>query len=45
MSVGSSDSLYVVGSLDEAITMRSMRYYPIDIETSVVRSHKAICGW
>ncbi|XP_062518678.1 disco-interacting protein 2 homolog C-like [Corticium candelabrum] len=40
----SSDSLYVVGSLDEAITMRSMRYYPIDIETSVVRSHKAICG-
>jgi hypothetical protein len=41
---GCNDSLFVVGSLDEAITMRSMRYYPIDIETSVVRCHKTICG-
>eukprot|EP00118_Oscarella_pearsei_P010627 m.66278 g.66278 ORF g.66278 m.66278 type:complete len:1520 (+) comp35377_c0_seq1:125-4684(+) len=42
---GSSlDSLFIVGSLDEAMTVREMRYYPIDIETTVVRCHKAICG-
>lgn len=37
------DALFVVGSLHEALTLRGMRYHPIDIENSVVRSHKSIC--
>ncbi|XP_039883872.1 disco-interacting protein 2 homolog A isoform X8 [Simochromis diagramma] len=36
------DALYVVGSLDETLELRGMRYHPIDIETSVIRSHKSI---
>ncbi|KAM4626429.1 disco-interacting protein 2 homolog A isoform 2-T2 [Discoglossus pictus] len=36
------DALYVVGSLDETLELRGMRYHPIDIETSVTRSHKNI---
>ncbi|KAG8559325.1 hypothetical protein GDO81_017305 [Engystomops pustulosus] len=36
------DALYVVGSLDETLELRGMRYHPIDIETSVIRSHKNI---
>ncbi|XP_072432282.1 disco-interacting protein 2 homolog C isoform X2 [Chiloscyllium punctatum] len=36
------DALYVVGALDEAMELRGMRYHPIDIETSVIRSHKSI---
>ncbi|XP_038643566.1 disco-interacting protein 2 homolog A-like isoform X3 [Scyliorhinus canicula] len=36
------DALYVVGSLDETLELRGMRYHPIDIETSVLRSHKSI---
>ncbi|XP_064833066.1 disco-interacting protein 2 homolog A isoform X7 [Oncorhynchus masou masou] len=36
------DALYVVGSLDETLELRGMRYHPIDIETSVIRSHKCI---
>uniref|UniRef100_A0A673CEC4 Disco-interacting protein 2 homolog A n=1 Tax=Sphaeramia orbicularis TaxID=375764 RepID=A0A673CEC4_9TELE len=31
------DALYVVGSLDETLELRGMRYHPIDIETSVIR--------
>uniref|UniRef100_A0A4W5KIW4 Disco interacting C n=1 Tax=Hucho hucho TaxID=62062 RepID=A0A4W5KIW4_9TELE len=34
------DALYVVGALDEAMELRGMRYHPIDIETSVIRTHK-----
>ncbi|XP_041858146.1 disco-interacting protein 2 homolog A-like [Melanotaenia boesemani] len=36
------DALYVVGPLDETLELRGMRYHPIDIETSVIRSHKSI---
>ncbi|XP_028833612.1 disco-interacting protein 2 homolog C-like isoform X2 [Denticeps clupeoides] len=36
------DALYVVGALDEAMELRGMRYHPIDIETSVCRTHKSI---
>ncbi|XP_078700961.1 disco-interacting protein 2 homolog C-like isoform X12 [Branchiostoma floridae x Branchiostoma belcheri] len=37
------DALYVVGSLDETLMLRGMRYHPIDIENSVLRCHKNIC--
>jgi len=36
------DAVFVVGSLDETIMLRGMRYHPIDIENSVVRGHKKI---
>ncbi|XP_076975384.1 disco-interacting protein 2 homolog A isoform X6 [Tamandua tetradactyla] len=36
------DALYVVGSLDETLELRGLRYHPIDIETSVVRAHRSI---
>lgn len=36
------DSLYVVGSRDEAMNIRSLRYHPVDIESTVVRCHKNI---
>ncbi|XP_067595866.1 disco-interacting protein 2 homolog A isoform X5 [Pseudorca crassidens] len=36
------DALYVVGSLDETLELRGMRYHPVDIETSVVRAHRSI---
>ncbi|KAJ8387168.1 hypothetical protein AAFF_G00159800 [Aldrovandia affinis] len=36
------DALYVVGALDEAMELKGMRYHPIDIETSVIRTHKSI---
>lgn len=36
------DAVYVVGSLDELITLRGMNYHPIDIEMSVLRCHKKI---
>lgn len=39
------DALYVVGSLDETLELRGMRYHPIDIETSVVRAHRTIAEW
>uniref|UniRef100_A0A4W5KH84 Disco interacting C n=1 Tax=Hucho hucho TaxID=62062 RepID=A0A4W5KH84_9TELE len=39
------DALYVVGALDEAMELRGMRYHPIDIETSVIRTHKSITEW
>lgn len=34
------DALYVVGSLDETLELRGMRYHPIDIETSVIQAHR-----
>jgi hypothetical protein len=37
------DAVFVVGSLDETIMLRGMRYHPIDIETSVIRCHPKIC--
>jgi len=37
------DAIYIVGSLDETLMIRGMRYHPIDIELSVLRSHKKIC--
>eukprot|EP00069_Balaena_mysticetus_P006562 bmy_18699T0 len=36
------DALYVVGSLDETLELRGMRYHPVDIETSVIRAHRSI---
>uniref|UniRef100_A0A8C9VD86 Disco interacting B n=1 Tax=Scleropages formosus TaxID=113540 RepID=A0A8C9VD86_SCLFO len=36
------DALFVVGSLDEALELRGLRYHPIDIETSVSRAHRSI---
>ena len=36
------DCVYVVGSLDEALNIRSFRYHPADIEATVVRCHKNI---
>uniref|UniRef100_A0A8B9VPV7 Disco interacting protein 2 homolog B n=1 Tax=Anas zonorhyncha TaxID=75864 RepID=A0A8B9VPV7_9AVES len=39
------DALYVVGALDETLELRGLRYHPIDIETSVSRTHRSIlCG-
>ena len=37
------DAIFVVGALDETIKLRGMRYHPMDIEMSVVRSHRKIC--
>ncbi|UYV60395.1 DIP2 [Cordylochernes scorpioides] len=36
------DAVFVVGSLDETIMLRGMRYHPIDIENSILRCHKKI---
>jgi len=38
------DSVYVVGSLDEALSIRGFRYHPADIEATVVRCHKTVVG-
>ena len=39
------DAIFVVGSLEETIMLRGMRYHPIDIENSVLRCHRKICEW
>ena len=39
------DAVFVVGSLDEAIMLRGMRYHPTDIENTVIRCHQKICEW
>ena len=39
------DALFVVGSLDETLMMRGMRYHPTDIENTVLRCHKNVCEW
>lgn len=39
------DAIFVVGSLEETILLRGMRFHPIDIENTVMRSHKKICEW
>jgi len=39
------DAVFVVGSLDETIMLRGMRYHPTDIENTVVRCHPKICEW
>ncbi|XP_016975857.1 disco-interacting protein 2 isoform X1 [Drosophila rhopaloa] len=36
------DAVYVVGAVDEVISLRGMNYHPIDIENSVMRCHKKI---
>merc|ERR1712038_2235376 len=36
------DAVFVVGSLDETLILRGMRYHPIDVENSVMKSHKKI---
>ena len=38
------DSVYVVGSLDEALSIRGFRYHLADIEATVVRCHKSVIG-
>ncbi|GAV07859.1 hypothetical protein RvY_17644-2 [Ramazzottius varieornatus] len=37
------DAVFVVGALDETLLLRGMRFHPIDIETSVLKSDKRIC--
>lgn len=39
------DAVYIVGALEEALIIRGMRYHPIDIENTVIRTHKRICEW
>ena len=39
------DALFIVGSLDEALLLRGLRYHPTDIEMSVIRCHKGIGEW
>lgn len=39
------DAIFIVGALDEAIVLRGLRYHPIDIENSVMRSHRKISEW
>lgn len=39
------DALFVVGSLEETLVLRGMRYHPVDIEASVLRADKRICEW
>jgi len=39
------DAVYIVGSLEETLIIRGMRYHPIDIENTVMRTHKRICEW
>uniref|UniRef100_A0AAQ4PAL7 Disco-interacting protein 2 homolog Bb n=1 Tax=Gasterosteus aculeatus aculeatus TaxID=481459 RepID=A0AAQ4PAL7_GASAC len=36
------DALFVVGSLDETLELRGLRYHPTDIEISVSRAHRSI---
>eukprot|EP00117_Sycon_ciliatum_P046204 scpid7388/ scgid33116/ Disco-interacting protein 2 homolog B len=36
------DSLFLVGALDEALSIRGYRYHPIDLEATAVRCHKSI---
>lgn len=37
--------MFVVGALDETLELRGLRYHPIDIETSVSRTHRSIAEW
>ena len=39
------DAVFVVGGVDETLILRGMRYHPIDVENSVLRSHKKIAEW
>ena len=39
------DAVFVVGSLDETILIRGMRYHPIDMENSIMRCHKKVAEW
>jgi acyl-CoA synthetase (AMP-forming)/AMP-acid ligase II len=39
------DAVFVVGSLDETLLLRGMRFHPIDIENSVLKADKRICEW
>lgn len=41
-SLDRHDALFVVGSLDETLELRGLRYHPIDIETSISRAHRSI---
>ena len=43
--VENHDAVYIVGSLEETLLIRGMRYHPIDIENTVMRTHKRICEW
>ena len=36
------DSLFIIGSVDEALAIRGYRYHPVDLEASAVRSHKSV---
>jgi len=39
------DAVYIVGSLDETLMIKGMRYHPIDLEATILRCHKKICEW
>lgn len=36
------DAVFIVGSLDETLLLRGMRYHPVDMETSISRAHRNI---
>ncbi|KAH9283284.1 Disco-interacting protein 2 -like protein C [Echinococcus granulosus] len=36
------DAVFVVGSLTESMMLRGMRFYPMDVENTVLRSHRKI---
>ncbi|CAD6200008.1 unnamed protein product [Caenorhabditis auriculariae] len=36
------DAVFVVGSIEESLLLRGMRYYPVDIETTVGKSHRNV---
>ncbi|XP_065322738.1 disco-interacting protein 2 homolog C-like [Gordionus sp. m RMFG-2023] len=40
------DALFVVGSMEETLIIRGMRFHPIDIEQTIIKSHKKAgqCG-
>uniref|UniRef100_A0A7E4W3K9 AMP-binding domain-containing protein n=1 Tax=Panagrellus redivivus TaxID=6233 RepID=A0A7E4W3K9_PANRE len=36
------DAVFVVGAMDETMMLRGMRYHPIDVETTAIRSHRRV---
>ncbi|XP_019861409.1 PREDICTED: disco-interacting protein 2 homolog C-like [Amphimedon queenslandica] len=36
------NNLFVIGSVDESLTVRGYRYHPVDLEATVIRCHKNI---
>ena len=36
------NNLFVIGSVDESLTVRGYRYHPVDLEATVIRCHKNV---